>query len=171
MPSELISTFRKKISTYSTWLLILLTVLAIGLFVIRFLIDTFNPFLKGVFSLSILIFIFAGSAILDRKSSRLKILNPSDPQRTVTDLQSLIESERSLYQQTQMLRLSAGFILLAGFFALLFLKPDAWFNGYVFTGFVGLVLLSMLKGWMLMMDGMMLQDIKHALKDQTSDIS
>lgn len=76
-----------------------------------------------------------------------------------------------MYQQTQMLRLMAAVVLLAGFLLLLFLKPDAWYSGYIFTGFIGLVLLSMLKGWMLMKDGMMLQDIKHAIRDQTSGIS
>src|SRR5687768_16032492 len=171
MPSVLISTFRKRISFHSNLSLILLAVLAIGMFAFIVSIDTFNPFVKGAFSISILIFLFAGTAILDRKSTRLKTLNRSDPGQTIIDLESHIEKERKMYQQTQLLRLIAGVVSLAGFFASLFLKPDAWYNGYVFMGFIGLTLMSMLHGWMLMKDGMMLQDIKHALRDQTSGIS
>ena len=171
MPSVLISTFRKKITLHSSLSLILLVVLAVGLFVFRFSTDTINSFIKGAFSLTILILLFAGSAILSRKSSRLKVLNPSNPTGTVSDLESLIDKERIMYQQTQMIRLIAGTVLLTAFLALLFFKPDWWLNGYVFTGFIGLVLISMLQGWMLMKDGMMLQDIKHSLRDQPSDIS
>ena len=171
MPSVLISTFRKKITRHSTLIIILLTVLILGLFVMRIAFREINPFFKEGFALMVTALLVTALFIHNRRSSRLKALKSSDPSSTVNELESLIQKDRDFFQKTQMFRIIVGTVLLSGFIFLLFFFPDSWLTIHAFVVFIAIILITILQGWMLMKDGIMLQDIKHAMRDHPSDIS
>jgi len=171
-PVELIFTFRKKISFSSSWMLVLLSVCVIALIVYYLSIDMSDqPFFEGLIQASGFVLAVFISLVFNRRKESLKKLNPANPSSSIEDYEKYLNSEKEYFMGATLGRLILGAFMVIALLLLLFYEPHHNITGIVFGGFIGSILLSMIKGWMLMRDGMMLQDIKHSQKDQTSEIS
>lgn len=168
---ELISTFRKKISFHSLLILLLLTAILILMIYLRTGPLKAGPFSEGLVSVLFLVLFFTGYFTFIRRKNYLKILDPADPVKSLNDFEKYFTTDYQLFRSTDIMRIVIGGILTLVLLLSVYYKPHTFFTGTVFGIWLGLILLSMMKGWMLMRDGMMLQDLKHARKDQTSEIS
>ena len=130
-----------------------------------------GPFYEGMISVLFLVLFLTGYFTFIRRKNYLKILDAADPAKSLTDFEKYLNSEKEYFRGGDMGRLILGAFMMIALLLLLFYRPHHSITGIVFGGFIGLILLSMMKGWMLMRDGMMLQDLKHSQKDQTSEIS
>ena len=171
MPSELISTFRKNISFYSTLTVCLLAILLPLPFIYRKVIANEDPFAEGALSALFVLTLLTIGLVLDRKSSRLKSLDPANPNATVVALENELGKDHGYLRNAKIPLLGFGFASMSGLLLMIFFKGDPYLTGLIFTHTFGIILLPMMRGWTLMKDGMMLQDIKHAIKDHTSEIS
>jgi len=167
-PSEYISTLRKKISLHSYIMLLLLAIMMIVLVIYR---KYASPFFDGVIYSALLVSAFLAYLILKRRNSTLKFLDPAKPQLSVEAFESYLEDEQKSFRGPEMIRWMLGIVLTLAMLAFLFYKPQNKITGEICTIWFGLILLSMFKSWTLMKDGMKLQDLKHSLRDQASDIS
>lgn len=170
-PGEAIITYRKKIIFNSSLILVLILIALIGLVFIRAQLREDALFYRGAITVFIFCLGFIGYYQVERRISYLKILDPADPDQSVSRLASHLEIEYKGFRRTDMMRLIIGVVLTLAMLFLIFIQPHATFTGVISAIWISLILLSMMKSWILMKDGMMLQDIKHSLNDQTSDIS
>lgn len=171
MPGELISTLRKKISLHSLLILLLLAVILILMIYLRTGPLKAGPFYEGMISILFLVLFFTGYFTFIRRKNYLKILDPADPVKSLHDFEKYFTTDYQLFRSTDIVRIVIGGILTLVLLISVYYKPHTFFSGTIFSIWLGLILLSMMKGWMLMRDGMILQDLKHSQKDQTSEIS
>lgn len=166
-PSELISTFRKKINLYTFFILFLL-VAGITLF---FLLNRELPIVKGaVFGGSLALF-STGIKLLQRRKSLLQILQPNQPERCINDLEKYLDGQHTTFRSTGTIRIVVGLTMMMVMLIMIFYFPESFWTGFIATQWLWLIMYSMMTGWILMKDQMMLQDLKHCTKDQPSAIS
>ena len=166
-PSELISTFRKKINSYTFFILFLF---AAGI-TLLFLLNRDLPIVKGaVFGASLALF-STGFKLFERRTSLLKIMQPSRPDRVIIDLEKYLDDQHKAFRGTGTIRIAVGLIMMMAMLILIFYLPDSLWTGFIATQWLWLILFSMMTGWILMKDQMMLQDIKHSINNQPSEIS
>lgn len=170
-PGEAINTYRKKIKVNTTLVLVLGFSALIGLVVIIYQLGEDALFYEGAIRVFILFIGFVGYYCFVRRISYLKMLDPDDPDQTVSRLTSHQDIEYKSFRSADIIRLIIGVVLTLAMLFLLFIQPHTLFAGAIFAVWLSLILLSMMKSWLLMRDGMMLQDIKHSQQDQTSEIS
>ena len=170
-PGEAIFTYRKKIKFNTTLILVLGFIAFIGLVYTRFQLREDALFYKGAITVFILFIGFVGYYCFERRISYMKILDPDAPDQTVSRLTSHQEIEYKSFRSTDIMRLIIGVVLTLAMLFLIFIQPHTVFAGAISAVWLCLILISMMKSWTLMRDGIMLQDIKHSLQDQTSDIS
>ena len=118
-----------------------------------------------------IVLISAISLVYRRMNAYRKILKPGKENNAIEALEKWVQNEYTAYRSTDMIRLVLGAVVVIGMLLLIFFKPDTHLTGVVFISFIGLVSLSMMKGWSLMRDGMNIQDLKHHQRDQASGIS
>jgi|SRR5687768_15566354 len=160
-PSELISTFRKKINLYTFFILFLL---ASGI-TLLFLLDRELPIVKGaVFGGSLALF-STGFRFFERRTSLLKIMQPSQPDRVIIDLETYLDNHYKSFRGNSTIRIAVGLIMMMAMLFLIFYLPDSLWTGFIATQWIWLILFSMMTGWILMKDQMMLQDIKHSINN------
>lgn len=167
-PSELISTLRKKISYQSILVLLLISVIMLLSF---FVPKGDNPFYHGAIFVCFMVLAFMGLMIYQRRKKYLSILSPSDPTKTILEVETYLEEEYNTFRRTDVIRWIVGTILTLAMLLLIYFKPHSKLTGEVFGTCLGVICLSMMKAWILMRDGMLLQDLKHVTKDHPSEIS
>ena len=166
-PSELISTFRKKISFQT----ILLIALFIAGGIVFFFLRSDNPVVEGIYSLTPVLLLVLGFDVYDRRKKISSILDPGAPELSIEKLETVLNTMHQDFRSTSMIRMIAAVILLITLFIFIFFQPQSEWIGRILVIFVGIILLSMWKSWWLMSDRMLLQDLKHAVKDAHSEIS
>jgi hypothetical protein len=166
-PSELISTFRKKIS-FQTILLIALCIVG-G--IVFFLLQSPNPVLDGIYTLTPILFLVLGLDIYERRKKLSAILDPAAPEASIEKMEAALNTIHQNFRSTNLIRVIAAVVLLVTLFILIFFHPQSEWIGRILVIFVGMVLLSMWKSWWLMSDRMVLQDLKHSVKETHSEIS
>ena len=166
-PSELISTFRKKISFQAFLSLALLLAGIIIVFVTR----TEDPLLDGVFDMIPIVLLVICFDFFDRKRSFSGSLAPESPSQTIEKLGGAMEKQHKSFHNRKMLRLGLSTVWLISLFLLMYLLPHSRYTGMVLAGFAGMLLVSAIHGWTLMHDQLFLQDLKRLNRDSHSGIS
>ena len=163
-PSELISTFQKKIRFQTIIVLLLIAVIM----VIVLLVKSKDPFYKGVEAGGAVVLVYMAYLIFTRRKRYAEILNPLEPEITLSKFESFLETDYSNFRKSDLRRLIVGVFLMVTMLILLFFKPHNGWTGEICVIFMGLIIISMFKSWFLMKDGMILQDLKHIIRDQPS---
>jgi hypothetical protein len=84
-------------------------------------------------------------------------------------LEKYLVEKKQRWDNTQLIRFGLMALLLLTMLTLLiFFKETPW-AGIASTLFVALILATIIKGWLDFNDGILLQDIRHHLRDHTSE--
>jgi hypothetical protein len=84
-------------------------------------------------------------------------------------LEKYLFEKKQRWDNTALLRFGLiALLLLAMLTLMIFFKETKW-AGIATTLFVGLILAIIIKGWLDFQDGILLQDIRHNLRDHTSE--
>ncbi|MEO5906879.1 MAG: hypothetical protein ABIQ11_09140 [Saprospiraceae bacterium] len=166
-PIALISTFRKNISFQT--LLFLLLVTAMILFCIAFYsrLDQYQHALRMV----IVLMFIVGYIIYQRKRTLFSILNPADPSATESAFESYLNSKREKFRSSSAIRIIMGVIFLIGTILMLIYNPGSSLTISISFAFIIIIIGSMIVNWILMVESMMLQDLKHCQRNHHSEIS
>lgn len=171
MTIDIIATLRKKVTLHSILIITLIAVLMISSIVLPMPSSLHEDFLWGALIGFRLVLLFAVYLVFRRMAAYRDILKAGNENNAIENLEKWVNDEYTAYRSTDMIRLVLGAVVVIGMLLLIFFKPDTHLTGAVFMAFIGLVSLSMLKGWSLMRDGMNIQDMKHKQRDQASDMS
>ncbi len=166
-PIELISTFRKKLSLHTLLILLLIVSVMAGLFIY----GSIEPFWKGASIMARLLLAFLAHFVIMRRISLYKIWDVGDPDRTLIQFESVAEKKHKAFHKTTMMRSIAGMILTLGLLLLVLYNPHSIWTGQIFILWLAWIVWPMILGWILMKEQMMVQDLKHSSRDQTSEIS
>jgi hypothetical protein len=152
-------------------IILLIFLLLIGTMIIRIRHGLSGHFFEGAFLPFQLLLSFALYMVYKRRAVYQNLLQSTEPEHAIANLEKWVQNEYTVFRSTDMIRLILGAATAIGFLLLLFFKPQSNTCGALFIGFLGLISLSMLKSWTLMRDGINVQDLKHCVRDQTSEIS
>ena len=100
-----------------------------------------------------------------------KILDLDNPGETAENLEIYIHKRIEAFSSTTVLRIVFGIACAAGMVLIMYYNPSSPLGATFGLVLVYLVLLSMLIGWINMQDSIMLQDLKHCLRNHPSEIS
>jgi hypothetical protein len=84
-------------------------------------------------------------------------------------LEKYLGDKKHQWENTQLIRFGLmALLLLVMLTLLIFFKENKW-TGIASALFIAFILATMIKGWLDFLDGILLQDIRHSLRDQTSE--
>ncbi len=166
-PSDLIYTFRKKIY-FQTFFHLLL---AASVIIILFLLKVDRSYLQGAIYVAYLILVIMAFHIIRRWIIFKSILDPLHPDHSALELEVNLEQQQSVWRGTYVIRFVVGTVLTIGMLLFIYYDPHSLWTGEIAMLWLGLILLSMLRGWNLMKDQIMLQDLKHSQRNHPSDVS
>lgn len=166
-PSEVTSTLRKKISIQS---IILLLSIAAAMAVLL-LLPIREPFLRAWSNTVFLLLAIFGLSISARWKKYLALLDPQLPEQTAGHFEDFIKAQQERFHKSDLIRLGVGVVLtIALLFIVIYGLKTPW-AGMVCGMWTGFIVYAMMKGWLLMNDGMWVQDLRHSLRDHTSETS
>lgn len=165
-PIELISTFRKKI--HRSTLLALLVLLAVLIFSFFYEIPKTNLFdlnnLLSVWPIAFGIYIYV-------RRVRLLDMFKNKPEEVVTELEEYLERKNLYLNKTRMIIFVVMGVLLVATLYKVFFSNNHERIGNVVLIWAAAIVFFALDAWVLMKDRMMLQDLKHAIRENYSEIS
>lgn len=166
-PSEVTFTLRKKISLQS----IILLILTASVMAILLLLPIRDPFLRAWSNTDFLLLAIFGLLISRRWKMYLTLLDPLQPEHAANHFESFVKKEHAKFQKNDLVRLGIGVVLTLGLLFIVVYEIKRPWAGMVGGLWTGSVLYAIVKGWLLMNDGMWVQDLRHSLRDQTSETS
>ena len=84
-------------------------------------------------------------------------------------LEQYLVEKKQRWDNTQLIRLGLMTLLLLTMFTLLIFYKDNGWSVITSILFIALILATIIKGWLDFNDGILLQDIRHHLRDHTSE--
>jgi len=84
-------------------------------------------------------------------------------------LEKYLFEKKQRWDNTQLLRIGLMALLLLTMLTLMIFFKETPLTGIASTLFVALILATIIKGWLDFNDGILLQDIRHNLRDHTSE--
>ncbi len=100
-----------------------------------------------------------------------KLFDLDRPGETAENMEIYIQKRMEAFNSTTVFRLVFGMSCVTGMVLLMFYNPSSPLSATMGVVFIYVVLLSMLISWMNMQDSIMLQDLKHSLRNYPSEIS
>ncbi len=169
MISEALSTFRKKINLQAFLVTLFSVILVVVYILLRFYTD---PVIQGIAWITGLFGAFLGISAWIRRMQLLRLVKrKTDPDQTVRDVETFLTKQSEEFHAGTPVRISIAIVLALGMVLSIHFRPDSFYTGAIIMAFVAMILTALFMGWMNMQYLMMLQDLKHAKRDQTSDIS
>ncbi len=169
MISEALSTFRKKINQ-QTFIVALLGAALVVLYL--FLRSHADPVIQGFAWIAGLFGVFLGIQAFIRRYQMLQVLlRHPGPDQTIIQVEKFLTEQSNTFKAGTPVRISIAIVLALGMVLSIFFRPESFYTGAIIMAFIAMILISMLMSWTHMRQLMMLQDLKHAQRDQPSDIS
>jgi hypothetical protein len=163
-PSELISTFRKKLTSQ----VILSAILLLAALMVPFLFKAQRPIVDGVIVMIPIICLVIFFILFERRKLLQPFLNEDSTDDTITSLENSLERQHESQRKNRFKRFALTAAWMIAVLVLIFLHPDKKFTGMIVGGFAGVIISSAIHGWVLMNDQLFLQDLKHCSRDAHS---
>lgn len=164
---EVISTFRKKITSLTYIYLLLIIAAIITMLLIKWEQRLFYTCIYTACFFLVLLAI----RLMMRRSKMLSLLDPDSPRDSFEKMESYLKEKRAELQSVSTPRLLIGLVLFAAFLYFFFVDPHTVGTGILFICFLALVIDSMITHWLLMIDSMRMQDLRHVIHNDHSEIS